>query len=183
MQLIRNYWPIIANVLSCFDINWLTCQSKTFIYPRVTFVTPKELRIFNCESDVDSGKTFRIFFALSTVFLWRQKQNQRRKICFGFVICSRSRIFKFAWVHNKELPQNHNLFPRSYEGPELCIFCSHFMCNALVAGLFVFVLFCFFERAVLLLLLVLRCTKELENWSSLLLFSKTFRFSGKMYDL
>ena len=54
MQLIRNYWPIIANVLSCFDVNWFTSQSKTFIYPRVTFVTPRELRIFKCESDVDS---------------------------------------------------------------------------------------------------------------------------------
>lgn len=49
LQLHCNYWPIIENVLSSFDIKWITSQSKIFMYPQVMLVTPVDLRIFNRE--------------------------------------------------------------------------------------------------------------------------------------
>ena len=44
-QLLSNYWPITANVISFFSVKWINGQSKTIIYPLVTFInlfTPVE---------------------------------------------------------------------------------------------------------------------------------------------
>ena len=35
---------------SSFDVNYISSQSKTLIYPHVIFVTPGELRILNSKS-------------------------------------------------------------------------------------------------------------------------------------
>ena len=100
MQLLCNYWPIIANVLSCFDINyWLDSQSKTFMYPDVMFVKLGELRIFNCES-VWQWKNFESFLCFLNVFLWRRKRNKRiqRKRCCGHFICSGAEFLKCEYT-------------------------------------------------------------------------------------
>ena len=62
-----NYWPIIGNLLSCIDVNWIISQSKTFMHP-MSCSSHQENGEFST-SFPDTGKPLRAF---RTVFLWRQ---------------------------------------------------------------------------------------------------------------